>query len=265
MKVKIAMQGDFVNLLHLNDLEGNEIRTLKRLNELLKNEEWLNTGDNRKMITIIGPRIPVQGLNSMEFAEVFEFLPSEAGNIVILPTEIVAKSGGDYDIDKLTFMMPNISSGVNYDYWTTEAGKEKLADLREQHPGLAEYMLAETVALLIADRKKENKTLEERAVLRLLADNSQRNVKYATGNSAEGLENKILNNMREILELEENFVDLIRPNGTEIVKENIADHLTDLVMDFNPKTVTYKDNKGRDVKRIPGNRVFEIRYNLYKH
>lgn len=265
MKVKIAMQGDFINLLHLNDNDGNQIRTLKRLNELLKDEKWLNTEDNRKMITIIGPRIPVQGLNSMEFAEVFEFLPSEAGNIVILPTEIVAKSGGDYDIDKLTFMMPNISSGVNYEYWTTEIGRAKLSELREQYPNLAEYMLAETVELLIADRKKENKTLEERAVLRLLADNSQRNVKYATGNSAEGLENKILNNMKEILELEENFVDLIRPNGTEIVKENIADELTDLVMDFNPKTVIYKDNKGRDAKRIPGNRVFETRYNLYKH
>lgn len=36
-------------------------------------------------------------------------------------------------------------------------------------------------------------------------------------------------------------------------------------MDFNPKTVVYKDNKGRDAKRIPGNRVFETRYNLYKH
>lgn len=265
MKVKIAMQGDFVNLLHLNDNEGNQIRTIERLNRMLKNEEWLNTGDHRKMVTIIGPRIPVQGLNSMEFAEVFEFLPSEAGNIVILPTEIVAKSGGDYDIDKLTFMMPNISSGVNYDYWTTPDGVAKLENLRKDYPNLAEQMAPETVALLIAERKKENKTLEERAVLRLLADNSQRNVKYATGNSAEGLENKILNNMREILELEENFVDLIRPNGTEIVKENIADELTDLVMDFNPKTVVYKDNKGRDAKRIPGNRVFETRYNLYKH
>ncbi len=265
MKVKIALQGDFVNLLQLTDLQGSKIRTLSRLNELLKDEAWLNTGDHRKMISIIGPRIPVQGLNSMEFAEVLEFLPAEAGNIVILPTEIVAKAGSDFDIDKLTFLMPNISSCINYEFWSTEDGKNMLKFLAETHPNLAEELAPENVADLIANRKKEGKTLNERAVLRLLADNSERNVKYITGNSAEGLENKILNNMREILELEENFVDLIRPNGTEIVKEGLADDIAQYVMDFNPRTATYVDKKGKEAKRIPGNRVFETRYNLYKH
>jgi hypothetical protein len=41
----------------------------------------------------------------MEYAEVFEFLPPQAGNIIISAAEIVAKSGGDFDIDKLTIFM----------------------------------------------------------------------------------------------------------------------------------------------------------------
>lgn len=107
MKVKIALQGEFKKLLRLTDLEGKSIRTIERLNELLKDEQWLNTGDHRRMVTMSAVRIPVQGLNSMEFMEVYEFLPEQVGNIVVLPAEIVAKSGSDYDIDKLTVMMPS--------------------------------------------------------------------------------------------------------------------------------------------------------------
>lgn len=204
MKVKIALQGDFLNLLKLEHIDGKEIGTRERLNEMLKSDNWLNRGDNRKMITIIGPRIPVQGLNSMEFAEVFEFLPKEAGNIVILPTEIVSKAGSDFDIDKLSFMFPNISY-------------------------------------------KDSKVI------------------YNTGNTIPGLQNKILDNMRSIMELESNFVDLIKPNSTEIVKENLADNIGHLIADKNYKEVSFIDKKGKEGKRIAGTTIFEIRYNLYKH
>jgi hypothetical protein len=60
------------------------------------------------MITISGPRIPVQGLNSAEALEVYEFLPEEAGPIVITPAEIVAKSGSDFDKDTLFLLMPHL-------------------------------------------------------------------------------------------------------------------------------------------------------------
>jgi len=114
MKVKIAIQGDFKKLLKHPDVtkraKEKKITTLQALNELIRDEAWLNKGENRQMITMSGVRIPVQGINSMEFAEVFEFLPENAGNIIILPTEIVGKSGSDFDIDKLTMMFPSIIS-----------------------------------------------------------------------------------------------------------------------------------------------------------
>jgi len=129
MKVKVALQGDFNNLLKLKDKEGKSIsqyittevdgkeertldfeKSLAKLNDLLKDDEWLDMSDNRKKITMVGVRIPVQGLNSMEFMEVYEFLPPSAGNILIAPSEIVAKSGADFDIDKLTVFTPKITS-----------------------------------------------------------------------------------------------------------------------------------------------------------
>lgn len=130
-QVKIAIQGSFENLFNLNDNEGvkiaqydvvedivdGEIKTRRvlnaeksrvRLNQLIKDPTWLDKDNNRKKIRLTGVRIPVQGLNSMEFMEVAEFLPPQAGNIIILPAEIVAKSGTDFDVDKLTTYMPTI-------------------------------------------------------------------------------------------------------------------------------------------------------------
>ena len=117
MKVKIALQGDFLKLLRLPEVSklvdesldnGQPMNRLEALNTLIKDDNWLNEGDNRRLISMAGVRIPVQSLNSMEGMEIYEFLP-EGGHAIVLPVEIVAKSGGDFDIDKLTIMMPSIT------------------------------------------------------------------------------------------------------------------------------------------------------------
>lgn len=108
MKVKIALKGDFKHLLQLKDKEGNVIGTLDRLNQLLKDDEWLDMNDHRKMITLTSVRIPVQGINSMEFMEVYEFMEESFGPSIILPSEIVTKTGSDFDIDKMITMLPSI-------------------------------------------------------------------------------------------------------------------------------------------------------------
>lgn len=59
-----------------------------------------------RLLRLIGFRIPTQGLNSIEAIEPV-FLPDGFGDTIILPTEIVAKAGSDYDIDKMSIYMPN--------------------------------------------------------------------------------------------------------------------------------------------------------------
>lgn len=105
-KVKIPMSRQWKPLLNLIHPDGKKIQTLERLNALLKNEEWLN--ENSQFITITAVRIPVQEHNSMEFFEVYEFLPEAVGNVCIISPQLAAKSGGDFDIDKLTSFFPNI-------------------------------------------------------------------------------------------------------------------------------------------------------------
>ena len=132
MEVKVALQGNFEVLIHLIHEDGdkiavyvdeekvengkvkftrklNETATIARLNETINNEAWRSKPSNAELITMTGVRIPVQGHNSMEFMLIKEFLPKAAGNIIIPPSEIVAKSGSDFDIDKLTIMMANIA------------------------------------------------------------------------------------------------------------------------------------------------------------
>jgi len=218
MQVKIALQGDFLKLLTTTHTDGQPVNTLARLNEMLKDTAWKEI--NGETIKMVGVRIPVQGLNSIEYMEVGEFLPPEAGSIVIVPTELVAKSGGDFDIDKLSILMPNI--GINIT-------QETIAD--------AEYKT------LLDDvfNKEAQMTSDDITV--------------------KGIENEIIKSMIGIMEIKENFVQLITPNETDIVKP-IADELAKYNREYDPRAkAEFQDSEFV----ISPTRMFETQNNLYKH
>jgi hypothetical protein len=83
--------------------------SLQRLNEMIRFDGWLNLDKNREKIQISGLRIPGQSPNSTEFGEVWQFLPASASNIIIIPAEVLAKAGGDFDVDKLNTYIKFIS------------------------------------------------------------------------------------------------------------------------------------------------------------
>lgn len=56
---------------------------------------------DENILKIIGYRIPTQGYNSMAYLEIVGFLPTYAGDLVIMPKEFVVQMGQDFDIDKL--------------------------------------------------------------------------------------------------------------------------------------------------------------------
>jgi hypothetical protein len=110
-QVKISMQGDFYKLLNLTHTDGNSIGTIPRLNEMMAKPEWKKLHMDKFIIT--GDRIPVHAHPSMEVLEIEEFLDPIASNIIVLPSEIVAKSGGDFDVDKLTLLYPSFDEEGN--------------------------------------------------------------------------------------------------------------------------------------------------------
>ena len=231
-KVMIAMQGTYYNLFNLEYENGENVgvynedgelnieKSRNRLNEKIKDDSWLdaNNGANRRAITLVGVRIPVQGLNSMEFAEVFEFLPPQAGNLIIPPAEIVAKSGGDFDIDKLTIFM----NTLNEDGTVVKRLGDDLQFIRDLR-GTDEFF--STVKIQKA-----------------------------------ALENEIIDDIKNILELPDNYASLIMPNGTFILK-GIAESLAQYVSKYNPK----KNKMTKETSQISPTRVLEALYNIYKH
>jgi len=86
-----------------HDQDGNIVQAEVYLPAFLKGKI---TDDNLR--NLIGFRIPTQGLNSIESIRVKGFLPVEAGDSVIVPSEIIAKTGSDFDDDKLYLYYPNV-------------------------------------------------------------------------------------------------------------------------------------------------------------
>jgi hypothetical protein len=271
-KVKIALQGDFEYLFYLKGKDGKQIAvkkedgtldynaSLAKLNELLKDDVWLDKDDNRSMITMTGVRIPTQGLNSMEFMEVYEFLPKTASNVIILPAEIVAKSGADFDIDKLTVLMPNISKA-----YKTSVTNENLRQLQVKYPDLD---FSRDNVEIIKDAVKNDEevytlTAEDRQVLKAIEQYTTIEISYKTNNSEKGLENRLITDIKNILELPENYASLTRPNGVDIL-DPIQKELSDKVNEYDP-SFTYQNESGVAKGQISPTRVLEVEYNLYKH
>ncbi|NBX72746.1 MAG: hypothetical protein EBQ89_00410, partial [Alphaproteobacteria bacterium] len=225
MKVAIALQGDFLNLLNLKHLDGEKIGTRQRLNKMIKEDEWLNKDNNRKSITMTAVRIPVQGHNSMEFMEVWEFLDTSAGNIIIPPTELVAKSGGDFDVDKLTTFMPNIDAEGNYISSNQSAAKILASIDTMKGPGRMQ------------------------AIRRAKAD----------------IENQMIESIKSILELPENYASLVRPNDTYMLKD-LADELEEYVSDYDKFSTVNRDTPLmlKDKKVVSPTTTLEPLYNVSK-
>lgn len=348
MKVKIALQGNFRELLNLTHKDGEKIKTRERLNEMLKDNVWLELGDHRKLITMVAVRIPVQGMNSMEFMEVYEFLPEEAGNVLIPPAEIVGKSGSDFDIDKLSTLMPAISNingkvSLVKPMKVAESKKElknKLSELsrskseldkskkeaKENKKTFEAFKLTEEEQQLIKSINKEfrdpiqvakdnvNNLLVQYGRRQYMKLTDQRSLdleemyyeainelNYLENNrnlyissiknekvqkfyreteearnklideisvikekidslSGKAIENALIQDMREIMELPENFVSLIRPNSTDIFKD-LAAKLAPSAKDFN----IFESVHGEEKTTLSPTKIFEIEYNLYKH
>ncbi len=137
-----------------------------------------------KLLNMVGFRIPTSGLNSIERIQVVKFLPQEYGDTVILPSEIVAKAGSDFDIDKLNIFVPNYKVNkktgkfeyVEYDpdNITREGLENKLIELsrdmiaskpnKSQHLesiGVTLFEKAEDNILKLQNRKKERGTFTQ--------------------------------------------------------------------------------------------------------
>lgn len=291
---KIAMQGQFKKLLSAPEVkqlaEKEGISNLEALNRLIQDSTWLSTGENRRMITLVGPRIPTQELNSTEFLQVKEFLPETFGNSIVTYGEITTKSGTDFDYDKLPMMMPNIQFRDGKPVMARQHTKQEARALYEKIRAAnieielqQELLRKQGLVRGEARRNKEDLTPYNKVLNEIFGqdwDNMDEAIKENLGekkaiytledfynklNGTKAVESDILQDFAEILALPVNFSKLIRPNTTDTLQP-IAEKLEQYVSQYNPKNNIFGDQrvaKGKPV--MSGTRVFEYLYNLHKH
>jgi hypothetical protein len=233
MKVAVPFNGDFLNLLNLKHPDGELIGTRDRLNDLIKNDAWLN--ENRDLITITGPRIPTDAANTMEFAEVWHFIDPAQGNTVIVPTEIVAKAGSDFDVDKIYFMMPNINS----DGKLTKTPAKSMEEL---------------TALVAASNKATKKERKEKGLM---------NPQALIDQYKKAAQNKLIESTKAILSLPDNYASLTKPNNTYLVEDEVEFYDT-YSKGYNNKVNAHKEapRKNGKAEVMSPTRIFDEDYNF---
>lgn len=157
--------------------------------------------DTNPLLKIIGFRIPTQGLNSIEVIKVKGFLPASMGNAVIVPKEITAKAGSDFDIDKLNLYFPNSykKDGKSV-YIKGYVNDQELYKQYEEYLGVTDI--------------ERNESYAER--LEMLAQHqNQRSFKSF---KVQAIENRILEKHIEILQHPDNRQDMLTPNTDYNIK-----------------------------------------------
>jgi len=153
--LNLEYEGSPIGELNAKGEPINPHTALKRLNEALNDPKF--RARYQRQITISAIRIPGQGYNSMENFEIVEFLPEESGDIILVPDEMVVKSGSDFDIDKLFCYDPYIEKdgSVQTNNLTPEQAitrkKQLTVDYDTKRAELQEYIQEKTKTLAELD------------------------------------------------------------------------------------------------------------------
>lgn len=216
--------------------------------EVLK---YLNTTEEgKKLLTGIGFRIPTQGLNSIDFFTIKDFLPEQMGDVIVLPSEITAKAGSDFDIDKLNTYLRNF-------YVDNTTGMPKVVKWKGSPEKTREYiqkLLDEGNIISSDDRKELDRFIEEEkdiannlnmddlimripGVANMFSEEQITRDFLEKGNYGkvlmdkvymQALENEYFDSIEDLLKLPENYGRLISPNDASQMKED-RDYIKGLI------------------------------------
>lgn len=162
-----------------------------------------------ELLELIGFRIPTQGLSSIETIVVKDFLPEAAGDIIVLPTEIVAKAGSDYDIDKMYLYVPNYYKikgqlkYIDYSHW-----EEQYEELVNSFKDEKKEGILEALSGFFGNSE----------LLQELADTEQTPKVSKEEFHKKAIENRITQIQKELAHVAENASNFIAPIQTNILE-----------------------------------------------
>lgn len=238
---------------------------LMKAGKFKSDEELLNylnnTKEGKKILTGIGFRIPTQAMSSVEVFRVARFLPQYMGATVVVPSEITAKAGSDFDIDKLNMYLKSVYVDKNGEVKlvqyqdSEEATKEffgKIFDEKLEKTKVNKAEFFEAAQILIHGLDDPNNLVERYAdlldsILDTYSDPSDfeasimselqelgdkqlqaaLKTKFVKDMYKKSLENEYYDSLEKMITLPENFRRLISPVNDAGLKK-ISEELDDL-------------------------------------
>ena len=154
MEIMIPLPSNLIPLI-LKLGNSNYIKGLELLNKYISDYNKVSLGekvsledmsayskalgdDFFKILDIPMNRIPGQKISSLDIGRIVKFLPHYHGPKVVLPAEIVVKTGSDFDVDKMTSYFNNFKLDehkrviYNNDLNTTGGKENRLNELAKQ-------------------------------------------------------------------------------------------------------------------------------------
>lgn len=238
MQVKVPMNAQYKELLKV-------YKTVEGINQAIKN----NLID-KSILTMVGYRIPTQGLNSIEFMEIVGFISDTHGASIILPSEIVAKSGGDFDIDKLNIFRPNFRINGLASFINSELVRIGKAS------GITYKVYTESQIDDILGSE------EDSDIVNLVKSIEPRfkgtTIKYIKNNSKKGKQNRIIEISKSILEHPYMFEQLVTPNTTRDMDATVNAIRYAEYLSTKPKEVLSKDEFLKQLKETTVSNTQEL-------
>lgn len=211
---------DYVKELGGLDVFNEQLDTLhSKLDKLENNMESEDlTAEElelKKLITIVGFRIPNQGLNSSDVMRVRRFLPTEAADTIVVPSEMTGKAGSDFDIDKLNIYFNEFKLKQRKD----ETGKLKTYISVAKFYNDSNSTVGERYKQYLETFKLPNETLKE---IELIVENEDENViEYIEQVGIDGLKAAQKQELNSI----ETEIKNLRKQAVKLAKDELNDRM----------------------------------------
>ena len=124
-------------------------------NDFIKSREWLRKNNIIGQFAspaAMGYRVPTQGMSSIAALTIVDVLPPQIGDVIILPDEFTARTGADFDIDKLFLTRYNYKDGVKVQYDFEKS-------MSENSTKAVENLLIDTFIATLTNPKNAHDTL----------------------------------------------------------------------------------------------------------
>ena len=167
--------------------------------------EYLNKQENQKILFGVAFRIPHQATSSTEVFKIAGFLDPSMGSTVVVPSEIVAKAGSDFDIDKLNMYLKSVYVDVNGDIKAIEYKGSKEATMDFYSKVYEDRIQKQLDKITKYDEFRDN-VLEIFEAAETIADPSNVTAESLEALLGEDLYNFYVNNREVISEMEEQAI-----------------------------------------------------------